>query len=74
MYILHKHMKLKTLVNSLALQQIKELVVVTKQEGITFALKNECTCKTQWYIILILSINFGFSALCHSEITKTETV
>ena len=43
MYIFCKYMKLKTLVTSLALPQIKELGVVTKQEGI---LPNiECTCK-----------------------------
>ena len=35
MFILCKHMKLKTLVTSLALQQIKEAGAGTKQEGIT---------------------------------------
>ena len=34
MYILCKHMKLKILVTSFALQHIKEVDVVTKQEGI----------------------------------------
>ena len=57
MYILCIHIKLKTLVTSLALQQIKEVGVVTKQEGITLALNIESTCKTQWYIILILSLS-----------------
>ena len=36
-------MNLKTLVTSLALQQIKEVVVVTKQEGITLVKDIECT-------------------------------
>ena len=41
MYILCKHTKLKTLVISLALQQITEVGVVTKQEGITLELNIE---------------------------------
>ena len=45
MYILCKHMKLKTLVTSLALQQIKEVGVVAKQEGVTLVQDIECTCK-----------------------------
>ena len=51
MYILCKYMKLKTLVTSHALQQIKEVGVVDKQEGIILAPNNECTCKTQLYTI-----------------------
>ena len=47
MYILCKHTKLKTLVTSLALQQIKEVGVAAKQEGITLAQNIECTCKVQ---------------------------
>ena len=47
MYILCKHMKLKSLVTSPALQQIKEVGVVIKQEGITLVPNIECTCKTQ---------------------------
>ena len=50
-------MKLKTLVSSLALQQMKEVGAVTKQEGITLVPNIECTCKTQWYIILTLSLS-----------------
>ena len=45
MYILCKHMKLKTLVTSLALQQIKEVGVVCKQYYINSAQEIECTCK-----------------------------
>ena len=59
MYILYKHLKLKTLVTSLTLQQIKEVAVVTKQEGIMPNI--ECICKIQWYTILILSLSsLGF--------------
>ena len=57
MYILCKHMKLKTLVASLALQQIKEVGAVTKQEGITLTSNIECTCKLQWYNIIMLSFS-----------------
>ena len=59
MYIPCKHMKLKTLVTSLALQEIKEVGVVTKQEGIMLntMLNIECTCKIQWYTILMLSFS-----------------
>ena len=55
MHILCKHTKLKTLVTSLALQQIKEVGVVTKQEGISPNI--EYTCKIQWYTILMLSFS-----------------
>ena len=55
MYILCKHIKLKTLVTNLALQQINEVGAVTRQEDI---LPNiECTCKIQWYTILMLSLS-----------------
>ena len=54
MYTLCKHMKLKTLVSSIALQQIKEVGAVTSQEDITPNI--ESTCKTQWYIALMLSL------------------
>ena len=49
MYILCKHMKLKLLGTSLALQQLKEVNVVTKQEYVTSVQDIECTCKMQWY-------------------------
>ena len=39
MYILSKHTRLKTLVTILALQQIEDVGVVTKQEGITLVPK-----------------------------------
>ena len=48
-----KHMKLKTLVASLPLQQIKEVGAVATQETLQYI---ECTCKIQWYTILMLGI------------------
>ena len=65
-YLLCKHKKLRTLVTSLALQQIKKVGAVTKQEMITTA----CTSKFQFYIILALSISiFGLVifAVLHSR-------
>ena len=50
-YTLCKHNKLRTLVVSLALQQVKEVkAVTTKEEDYT------CKCTSQFYIILALSI------------------
>ena len=50
-YTLCKHNKLKTLVASLALQQVKEVkAVVSKEEDLM------CECTSQFYIILALSI------------------
>ena len=44
------------LVTSLALQQMKEVGTITRQEDATTA----CTCKIQFYIILALSVSiFG---------------
>ena len=44
MYILYKHRKLKSLVKCLALQQIKEVGVVAKQESVPLVPNIECTC------------------------------
>ena len=60
MYTLHKHMKLKTLVTSLALQ-IKEVSAVTRQDDIMSNI--ECTCKIQWYTNLVLSVSIWGSVL-----------
>ena len=57
MYILCKHMKVKSLVTSLALQQIKEVGMVAKQEHVSLAQDIECTCKIQWYTIVMLSLS-----------------
>ena len=56
MYILCKDTKLKMLLTSLALQQIKEAGAVTRQED--NMLNIECTCKIQWYTVLMLSSLF----------------
>ena len=40
-------MKLKSLVISLALQQMKEVGMVAKQEHVSIVHANECTCKIQ---------------------------
>ena len=52
-YVLCKHNKLRTLVASLALQQVKEVcAIATKKEG----RDQMCECTSQFYIILALSI------------------
>ena len=52
LYVLCKHNKLRTLVVSLALQQVKEVSTsATKQDN-----NNACDCTPQFYIILALSI------------------
>ena len=50
-YVICKHNKLKALVTSLALQQVKE-VKVDDTENVNY----KCECTTQFYIILALSI------------------
>ena len=53
-YDLGEHNKLRTLVASLVLQQVKEVkAVTTKEEDYT------CKCTSQFYIILALSIQVG---------------
>ena len=64
MHILCKHMKLKTLVTSLALQQIKEVGAVSKQEHISMSHDIECKCKTQWYTICMLIISLLGIVVC----------
>ena len=56
MYIICRHTKLKSLVTSLALQQTREVDVVTKQEHVTIMYDIECTCKFQWYTIVMLNL------------------
>ena len=53
-YLLCKHNNLRMLVASLALQQVREVGMVTTQEEVTA----ECTCKIQIYAILALTITF----------------
>ena len=54
MYIICRHTKLKFLITSLALKQIKE--ADTKQEHVSIMHDIECTCKTQWYTIVMLGL------------------
>ena len=52
-YVLCKHNKLRTLVASLALQQVREVSAsTTKKEDENYT----CDCTSQFYIILALSI------------------
>ena len=57
MYIIYKHTKLKSLVASLALQQIREVGIVAKQEHVSIMHDIKCTCKIQWYAIFMLSLS-----------------
>ena len=50
-------MKLKSLVTSLALLQIKEVGTVAKQEHVSIVQEIECTCTFQWYMIFMLSLS-----------------
>ena len=67
-YLLYEHKKLRTLVASLVLQQIKDVGTITTQDVITV-----CTFKIQFYIILALSIsifNKVIFAVLHSRNLK----
>ena len=75
MYILCKYMKIKSLVTSLALQQIKEVGVVAKQEHVSIAQDIKCTSKIQWYTNTHAKfINHGLSNFCYSKIKEIKTV
>ena len=54
LYIICKHTKLKSLVTSLSLQQIREVGIIPKQEHVSIAHDIECTCKIQWHTICML--------------------
>ena len=56
MTIICKHTKLKFLVTSVALQQIKVGMVAT-QEHVSITHDIECICKIQWYTIFILGLS-----------------
>ena len=64
LFTICKDRKLKSLVSSIAVQQIKEMGVVTKQEQASEKCVMGCTCKHQWYRICMLTISllavFGF--------------
>ena len=68
-------MKLKSLLTRLALQQIKEVCAVAKKEHVSIVQDIECTCKIQWYMIVILRfINFRHSTFHYSESWEIKTV
>ena len=57
-----KHTKLKSLITSLALQKIREVGTVTKQEHFSTLHDIECTCKIQLYTMYMLIISlFGIA-------------
>ena len=56
-YIICKHAILKSLVTSLALQQLGEVDAVTKQEHVSVIHDIECACKIQQYTICMLIIS-----------------
>ena len=56
-YVICKHDKLKCLVTSLALQQLREVDAVTKQDPVSVIHHIECTCKIQWYTICMLRLS-----------------
>ena len=50
-------MKLKSLITSLALQQIKGVDTLAKLDHVSVAHNIDCTCKIQWYMIFMLSLS-----------------
>ena len=57
LYRICKHTKLKSLVTSLALQQLGEVDAVTKQKHVSVIHDIECTFRIQWYTICTLIIS-----------------
>ena len=76
MYILCNHRKLKTLVtSSLALQHIRKVCTVAKQEHVSIEQGIEYTCKIQWYTIHMLSLSiFGLVIFHYFKIKEIKTV
>ena len=56
MYIVCRHEQLQSVVTSIALQQIREVDLVSMQEQVSMMHDIECTCKTQWYTIATLGL------------------
>ena len=70
-YLLCKPKKLRMLVASHALQQVREVGAVTTQEEVT----TECICKIQIYIILALTITIlSLVNFCNSTVTNTNCI
>ena len=55
--IICKHAKLKSLITSLALQQLREVDAVTKIEHVSVIYDIECTCKIRCYTLCMLSLS-----------------
>ena len=56
MYIIRRHTKFNPLVTSIALQQIREIGMVAKQEHFSIMHDIECTSKIHWCTIVMLSL------------------
>ena len=70
MYVICKHNKLRALVTSLALQQVKEV----KAEG-TEDVKYKHECTAQFYIILTLKhCNDRFNYICNSKALENKII
>ena len=57
MYIICKHRKLQSPVTTLAVQQIREVGMVAKQEHVSIMHDIKCTHKIQWNTIFMLSLS-----------------
>ena len=55
-FLICKHTKLKTLVTSLALQQIKGINAVGQNEHVHNENMTECKCNIQWYTFCIFTL------------------
>ena len=67
-YGICKHNKLRALVTSLALQQVKEVKVKSTEN-----IDNNCKCTVQFYIILILSIKMiGLTVLAILQLRRIK--
>ena len=75
LYIICKHAKLKFLVTGIALQQLREVDAVTKQEHVSVMHDIECTCKIQWYTIYMLHLlTLGIVIFYYSKCWETKAV
>ena len=57
LFIICKWSKLKSLLTSLALQQLREVDAVIKKEHVSMIYHIECTYKIQWYTICMLCLS-----------------
>ena len=64
-YVLYGQSKLKALVTNIAMQRIKAVEAADMSDIL-------CTCKTQWYIMVMLIITLGMLYLVTNKIRKTS--